>query len=393
MDNIELFEKHLSGELSDTEATKFYSRLAIDEEMRNNFQSFASLQKGIQKSISTFEPSAALKSAVFANAGFSGFSKVASLTSSTATILASSFFSKYLPVFAAAVLSSILTGFTFFTYFNNSEDLQEELISTNYLSEELPAIPKPVFNLDYNETQRTPIISQNKIQTITDDNTLENTDVENTVLIKDISESIAFFNLTENINKESYSEKMNNNISTNKSYDKLEITELSEKLYDILGNVSIEFSGIDNVFFDEQNVFSANMKPFINKNIGINYNINDYLYAGFSFRGENYYLTYTSIDEDNTRYIYEQQPILYSYNIYAGAETEIYRYFNPFIKLTAGTTKIGPVARADAGLGINITNSIQLFGGVGYDAIFFQHQNRDFNSNKWNINYGIKYNF
>lgn len=380
------------GLLSNEDEQSLLSEIIVNDELRNQFKSALTFEKNIRNTAGGIKPDKKMRAGVFAAAGFADMSSSAVAAASGAA-KGSFFLSKFVPIMATAVLSSILTGFAFVSYFNNSDNLQNELIADNSISENLPEIPKPHFDIEYEETQRTPIISQNKEYDYANNKASENT--ENKKLFGIVTESLTFINRTELIDKNIKTNQliMDKNINSEGKYENLKITKFGERLYDILGNVSIEFSGMDNLFFDEQNVFSANLKPFINKNIGINYNINDYFFAGFSFRSENYYLNYTDIDEENDKSIYEQQPILYSYNLYAGAEVEIYRSLSTFIKLTGGATKIGPVTRADAGLGLALTNNIQLFGGVGYDVIFYNHQGREFNSNKWNINYGIKYNF
>lgn len=382
------------GLLSKEEEQSLLSEMTVNDELRNQFKSVMAFEKDIRNSAGNIKPSNKMRAGVFAAAGFSDMSGSAVAASAGAAKNAS-FFSKFLPIIATALLSSILTGFVFSNYFKNTEEFTNNSIAGNYVTESLPELSKPVFEIDYSENKQMPLIQNRTIPEKNMKMSTQDSDFQNKKDIKYISESLAYSDIVENIDVRSNGKPFvqESNINADNEYRILEITDFSEKLHNILGNVSVEFSGIDNLFFDEQNVFSANLKPFINKNIGINYNINDYLFAGFSFRGENYYLTYNSIDEDNTRYIYEQQPILYSYNLYVGAETEIYRFFNPFVKLTAGATKIGPVARAETGLGINITKNIQLFGGIGYDAIFFRHQQNEFDSRKWNVNYGIKYIF
>lgn len=408
------------GLLSKEEEQSLLSEIAVNDELRNQFKSSLAFEKNIRNAVGSIKPDKKMRAGIFAAAGFTDISSsAAAATASASSAVQSNYFiSKYFPIIATAVLSSLLTGFTFFTYFNNSDDSQEMNNSQNNISEAIQEIPEPEFEMYYSEEVEIPkeiqqvrsIAQKSNIATIQNQSNNEKdivkTSISNIDKVKDNKQikneqQDAKHLITYNINQ---TDKINNLVLQNRAvspineyeditYENMEIKSTSAQIYDFLDNFSVEFSGIDNMFFVGQNVFTANVKPFINKNIGLNYHFNDHFFAGFSFRSENFYLTYNNIDEQNNRYIYEQQPILYSYNFYAGMETRLFSYFNPYVKLTAATTNIGPVARAESGLGLFITEHIQIFGGIGYDAIFYTHQNRNFHSNKWNINYGIKYKF
>lgn len=105
MNNIELFDKHFSGNLTDSESTEFYSKLATDENLQSELKAFASVKRGIQQNINSFAPSSALKSAVFANAGFSGSTVAPVPKSANSSIWSSKFFTGIFSAVSGVVIT------------------------------------------------------------------------------------------------------------------------------------------------------------------------------------------------------------------------------------------------------------------------------------------------
>lgn len=369
------------GLLGKDEEINLLNEMAINENLRMQFKSILSFESETRNAAKSFTPSIDLRKSVFAGAGFADMSNISKPISSISKSAGSNF-SRFASVAAASVLSSFIT-ILFFVNFNESENKADNLFADKVKSEQnitVPNLLEPIHEANIKLQNSKPILNEKIAQNIS-------TVVKTPQIIEiNNSKEISIVPIL------SYSDKTNN-LNEKSNYKSIAADITENEFLEILKNFSIEFSGIDNLFFNEQNVFSANIPPFINKNVSINYNINDYLYTGISFRNENFYIKYQSIDKENKKFNFEQQPSLNSYNLHIGIKKNIINLAVPFAKISIGATNIGPVVRAESGLGILLSKNIEIFGSAGLDRIFYKHQNNPFNSSKWSINYGLKYNF
>lgn len=372
MENIELFDKHLTGDLSDSEATEFYSKLAIDENMRSEFKAFASVKSGIQKNINSFAPSAALKSTVFANAGFSGNTITPVPKSSNTGIWGSKFFTGALSAISGVVVTVLLLktlGIGFSDNNTSSQNITEEMFEYPEYVVEMPAV-------ETTEVKAPEIVYIDRfipVEIISENN-------EKTIKIIDLADGSS---LTNNM-------VIQNNLSQldliEKDYSPINIS--TKKM-----NLNTEMMGMTGWNVPSANIFPDKYSRLNNLNINLLYEISERFKAGLGFSQETFHTVYEGTEADGSIYKYYQQPNLSTFSLVGKYIPFEYKKIAPYLQAGIGFNQTGYVFSPSIGAELRLYPSLSFIFGLDYKLMGFTHQNQWYSAKKYGFRYGFSFNF
>lgn len=373
MDNMELFEKHLKGNLNDSEATEFYSRLAIDENMRHEFNSFVSVKEGIRQSLSSFEPTAALKSSVFASAGLSDSAVVSSPKSSNSGFWSSRVFTGALSALSGIIITLLLLKM-FDVSFDNNE--QAELFSVNNFH--------PEFYPEYSvEMPKESNASINKPEIVYIDRYLPvELNEDESKIMKTVSKS--------NKSSESFGIDYRNDFSEISSdyedYKPLNISGVKNRF-------NAEVMGITGANLPPANIFPERYSNLNNLNINLLYKIKRNIGIGLGFSQETFHTIYEGTEADGSIYKYYQQPNLSTISVLARYNPFEYKNISPYVQAGIGFNQAGYIIAPTIGAELRLYPSISFILGMDYKLLGFKHQNTWFDAKKLTVRYGFSFNF
>lgn len=139
----------------------------------------------------------------------------------------------------------------------------------------------------------------------------------------------------------------------------------------------------------------ADSKSFFSgSSVSLMYKLNDENYIGGEFGEDEFYQEYTYNNGDQN-ILYRQMPNYFwgavSYK-YAPAYLKLYEVAQIYAKSSIGGCKAGAVGKLQLGMNIPISQSVNAFLGGEYSALLFNIRNQIYNSNKFEILYGVSVN-
>ena len=133
---------------------------------------------------------------------------------------------------------------------------------------------------------------------------------------------------------------------------------------------------------------------FNNNSVALYYELSDNWIVGAGLRQETFFQDFYGTDSVGRAFRYEQQPNLTTYGLSLRYRSDIYWGFCSLLtQATFGLNTAGPVARGTFGTEISISRSFSFVAGLEYSALFYQHQNKNFNSSKFGFIYGLNFKF
>lgn len=144
----------------------------------------------------------------------------------------------------------------------------------------------------------------------------------------------------------------------------------------------------------------TNLEPLSNPmlndySVAIAYNINEQNALAIEFGQENYAQRFSGIINQsnaiiNQVYTAQWYGFSYQYNFDKLSNQVL---VNPFFKVLAGVTKIGPMFKGSFGLGYSVNDKLILNAGLEASTLIYEFQGNRFNTNKYGFFYGAKLNF
>lgn len=373
MENIEIFEKYISGKFNDFEEEQFYSEMANNVDFRNEFKSFSSIKNHIESNTDKFIPSDILKQNVFTKAGFPiAESSLNSIVAVASKPIANVWFSS---IFAGLV--GVLVSYFYFNGIGNpnTNDFSEFKITEMYPHEviymEIPSIENEVYNYQ-NKDNTTKATMNNKYN--------ENS----TPKISDTNISINELSSENSILKNFKLEKNNlQGIDEFNNYHSSFIDNNLGLIAEISGQVAWSFPQVD--------IYPEKFNPFNNLNAKLFYQFNNKIMLGVGISQETFNTVYQGTDDIGSIYSYKQQPNLTTYSAILRYLPFEFEHFSPFIETGLGLNKAGFIINPSIGLELNYLTNFNFTIGLNYKYFVFTHQNNYFNSDKISLSYGISY--
>lgn len=408
MNNIDNLHSLLEGGLTDAEEKNLYAELSSDSILRGEMRNILALNESVSSNRTMFLTSPSSKAAIFSSIGLTAGAVAPSLFS---RIVSSKIF--------LSIASSILTTIAIFSIFNfgSSEEtvLSNENQTPNYVKEtiELALLPEQNFeeNSDIvayrsfaNTSFAKPVSFANTLQGSGNQNGNQvqgNTIADKFDNVDYVSESKNItlnlapkLNYTDNLgtlSARSYSFENTSFENQNNGYSKNEFSQLKSRF-------SLEWNTSESVHFPEERITPSQFATFHNNSISLLYDVNSRLTIGANARQETFYLVYKGIANNNLSTIYEQQPNLSSfsgllrYDLFEVNKNMPYE-LETFTELQLGGNTLGPVGRIGIGLEFRPVRNITFVVAGQYSQLRFWHQNNGFQSEKFSLNYGVRFGF
>lgn len=159
------------------------------------------------------------------------------------------------------------------------------------------------------------------------------------------------------------------------------------------GNFLLEIHGSQDWLLPAATVSPSKTALFNNYSVSAFYNVFDDLYAGIDIRRENFFQRFEGMDDLGIINTYEQQPNFTSYSLALRYYFLRSGDFGFFAQGAAGFNNAGKIGRGMLGMEYAPYPSIRFILGAGYDYFMYRHQERDYNSKKAGIKYGVSYRF
>ena len=377
----------IEGTLSSDDEREFLYEMMENEESRKSFREILRIEKSFKHHFPRNKPSDNLKKTVFASVGFAD-SKLNNANQKEWQNL-SKFNNKYLTHIMSAVIGAIIAGVFFFTFDNEKQSISKSIpIQENKGITIEMNVPEKIN--DFEQTEQKPVTSlakpKSSIKHIaqsynSSDNTEHNNSIYNSI---SFSESVTHHNRL-------HIKEIPLNIDIKEPQFYADNAFALENKRKILDKLYFEFGGSESIFTQKTRIEPAEVSSFINKSIGAFYKLNDFMNVGILVKNENFYLDYETSRFIQNDFRIEQQPILFSGNL----AVEFYNEFGygvlPFVRFNTGYSKTGLIFGLATGIGYKLTENIELFGNAGYKTLLYQHRGKSFISDKYFINYGIKY--
>jgi hypothetical protein len=134
MNNIsEKFLDYLQGNLNVSEESELFSILSYDEEMRNEFKNFLTIEKSLRKSSMSFMPPANVTNLIFTQLGVNSYNP--QLGENANKLTSASFINgKYFPSIITGLVSIIATVLIMLNLMNSSNDSSKNNMLENNLT-------------------------------------------------------------------------------------------------------------------------------------------------------------------------------------------------------------------------------------------------------------------
>lgn len=421
MNNFEILNDLIEGSLKDAQEKSVYAELSSDSSMRQEMRSLLAVNNSINSNKALFVPNPASKGAIFGQLG---------LATATGAATASFWKSKVFYAIASSIATVLLMLGVYFGFMNGEDDTAKEKYIVNRKPiieleklDELAYLPIENKNAkvipvtrakressagveNYTENVRNQSVGSNfdsaeKENIYIKENQLRinNNDISKDLAInKSNSDNYASNNL--DISKNFENDILANNINPNNKFNRnvIEYNGFANNKKSSLGRFSLEWNNSESVHFPEERITPSQFAPFHNNSISLLYDVNQRLTLGANVRQETFYLVFSGLGDDGIQKIYEQQPNLTSfsglmrYDLFEW-QNDLPLELKTFTELQIGGNAIGPLGRVGFGFEIRPTQNITFVVSGNYSQLRYWHQNRGFRSEKFSLNYGVKFGF
>lgn len=406
MNNSKLFIDFVEGNLDTVTEREFSSKMATDEEFRNEFRAFVNITNSINKNIKAFAPTQSATGEVFAKLGYSIPNAAATAPVAGVAAKTALFNAKIIGLIISGALSaSLLIGL----YYSNSEQKSVNSANSNqiinneaYVAKSIPAIES-----------------------------VEGKSDDNIKPVKKIKSSKIGFN-SKNINKQNIA--LNSTAPDNENIDVIEtkpellpiaLEERKPARFDLFASEIHSSYNINtrtdlakpgelifNNFYEtgkplgltleikngfawnspKETISPAKTNVLKNTQIAIVYKLNSDFEVGADFRWETFYVTYTG-NELGWNFKYAQQPNFQTYGLLARYKFIQSDDFNSSVQTNLAKNSFGIIGRSSLGCDYKLSEEISLTARIEYSKMFFNHQGKQFNAQKFDLIYGINYSF
>lgn len=417
MSKFDILNDLIEGRLKDSSEKSIYAELSADSAMRQELRDLLSVNNSINNNKSLFVPASGAKDAIFGKIG------LATGGAAVATFWNSKWF--------YSAMSSVATFLIMFGVYLGLGELQDESsdqIAQNFEMQQIELEKLSELEVNNNFNDNTNLIfnnndnfnkkqsGNNKIAFASNKNEKANrnsdfalrnlsdeeaNESENSKITSSDKEDINLYNAGIN-----FSELSDNQVTSfylennyqikpidNKQQEEIISSFESNNLY---SRFSLEWNNSESVHFPEERITPSEFALFHKNSLSMLYDINDRLTIGANARQETFYLVFRGLGEDGIQRIYEQQPNLTSfsgllrYDIFEW-KNELPLEVETFTELQLGGNTLGPVGRIGFGLEIRPTQNITFVVSGNYSQLRYWHQNNGFRSEKFSLNYGVKF--
>ena len=385
MDYFKLMNDYVEGDLSHDRERELFSVLSTDDELRDSMRNLLRLKDFTKKAYKDVKPGNDTRAAVFAAAGFNP-AHAPSASTGSGGAAAGGAFTKFRAGIASSIIASALTAFTILVIIPDSEQTE-----TSERTESTP--PK----IEMSVPAAVPEIAETRN---TKANTKNITAPQRSMSpVNVIPENDKYADQIASVERSKPGRSFIPAVLSLQAHDNtlhgIELEnpgepDLSTEYF--LDGFMLELRKNESWFGQAEKIDPAN-KPFLyNYNLSVYYELSRNFYIGAGIGSENYYLTYSALEQDGF-YKYEQQPILTSYEFKAMYKMPMDYVIAPYLQFSAGLNKIGSVARGTAGAAFELNDYISLLVAMDYTKIFYRHNEMPFDNHKWSINYGLQIKF
>jgi len=391
MQETEIYEKFIEGDLSPESEKKFMARLTLNDELRTNFRHYLVVTNSIRNYVENERLPIEVSNSIFTALGFSPITNIPNKIKQDKP----SFFSSRLFTALVTGLSTFIIAFFLFKPNDSLVQMKKEDARILTQKNEIPLV-KIDKNEDYKRTvkgNRTKSVLVSKNDQNFEKELEENKLIpeKNQFALEEINPSN--FSMNEN-NINIYKDLGNNDIS---NFKVKQMENYSSSKYDTLifyrsydTKYRFEFKNTPSWFSPSPIVQPNRMNNFNNLSISLLYPINKTILLGAEFRQETFYINYDSKDNTGQDYTFYMQPNLSSYGISIRyLPIELCCRIKPYGQFEIGGNSSGLVSREMLGLEFLLFESAYLTIGGEVNQFYYHHLNNWYTSSKYNINYGL----
>ncbi len=404
MNYSELIHNYLERELDPIAEEKLFNALNSNDELRKEFKNQIKIDKAFSQKLSSFVPSCAATTNLFAKLGINLSAFPPALAQSTIP-KKNGFFRPLNKIFISGLISATLTaGIFLLTFkdklFDSSETFVKSTPSQSTYQESQSAKAEIIQdrqtdniltdNISQTQIKKQQIISEPIITTHDDD----------TITISQIPEEQAI-EVVNNEYFEQYTQTEPVIYETNFSQQRFgPLNQKNQHISRItpnivlrsprnLNGIRLELNSSQYFQLPKAEIAESWIPAFHNNGIAISYKLNDKFKIGSEFRNEHFYQKFEGTDELGNKFRYYQFPNYPSLSIFSSYNFLNSDFINGFVQLSAGGTITGAMGRFAIGAEFEPSPYYTFTFKIETSVLHFMHQNNHFFSPKIGLNYGI----
>ena len=401
MDYTKLIHDFMDGSLEGTQEEQLFYQFSSNDELRAELKQQIAIREAIRNDSRAYTPAANSTVGVFAALGFNPPSTVTVPNSSIAKGGVSGFLTKYKQGITGGVISAVATTALILlllnpfgsTYTNMSDSEKPSMVQSQVIPDNVPKVES--FS---NDAQKQQVRYITKIRYIDVPRYINKEPVNN---VQESTSSITSAEESNNLDLTSsnlgtsLSPRLDMSNNTN-GFSDLGVGTSTNKFNNLILpgeqiGLSLELRGSQYWNYQTETINPFKYSKFNNSAIALYYNLSDNFAFGGEVRQENFFQKYNSIKGDST---FQQQPnfTTFGLNLRYTLPFEFWG-FAPFIQANAGVNNAGYTGRGMVGFKYSPYRDITFVVGGETSWLFYHHQNKQFNSGKFGLNYGISFNF
>ncbi len=392
MEKIEKFTNLLKGKLDETTEKELFSELAADDELRSEFKSFASVTNSIKTS--SFAPSTAVKSRIFAKAGMTMPAAVPANNATKAGLLRKPLFTSLLTGVATTITTIAIMLFILKPGVEYVQSQQASITKNNKITKQQQASREQKNQSAFEVTKQSePEIRYIYVNRSNDEDKKQSDLNEKSGMGEEKLLSGTNFK-PEYINNNSAMVNAGNK-STESTvprtiFNGSLLKDVSTKE---LSALSLEVTGSTWWNFPKETRAPSSISKFNNLNIAALYAFSDHFKAGIDLQQENFYMEFKGTEPGGSLYRYMQSANFTTGGAFVRLQPFELGIISPYIQLGAGMNKSGYIASPVLGLELKAYRDLSFLFSFEYNRFWYQHQNQWYSTSKAGINYGISYKF
>ncbi|MFC2130905.1 hypothetical protein ACFLSQ_05685 [Bacteroidota bacterium] len=426
MEYSKLIHDFTDGTLESVQEDELFDLLSSDEESRSEFKQQLAMKSAIRTDAKAYTPAAESTLKIFSSLGFATpvSAPIGTTTGSSGSAGAlgrgiaksTGFYAKYGAALITGVVTTVTTAVIAYFIFqsqigdlnNKNSELTTRLNESKNQSE-IPIVQGQEITLSESNT----MIPEEKVSTsinkpiikyvyITKD---EDEQKQTEAVISDLQDEISEpFNVIEIFipDKSPIVSTGINSIKTQKN-NILYRTSISSVPIDISSflavrekmGITLEFKKMENWFDINPTINPKEYSKFNNTSLSVLYEFIKNLHIGGEVRQETYFQRFSGVENDTLKFSYDQQPNFTSYGLllrYANKDFNLWGIY-PYLQGFAGGTNVGYIGRLMGGLKYSPYEGIVFIIGAETSGLFYKHGGTDFDSYKYDLNYGMSFEF
>lgn len=414
MDKSRLIHDFVDGTLNSVEEEQLFQMLASNDESRNELKQHLAIKSAVKNDTMAYTPTANSTMKVFSTLGFTapivGAEVNQGVSSSSATISSGTkagFWSSFSSPIITGVVSTLATAVVailLFQPFLNKLDnkiniLQKEnqQLTKQLENQQINNIPVVTSSsTDSKQTAQKTVLQKPLVKYIyiqRDNKTNEKSEINQKPI-----ENEGFTNLDLSMSN-IVNDKINtiNNHKFNLPYDNKFIADIDFSNIYIRQNIGLnmEVNRLINWFDTAPTINPSNYNKMNNTSITLFYEVSDNISLGAEYRQETFFQTFRGIDNKGQLYEYQQQPNFTSGGLVARYSFNNLKFYGivPYLQLYGGITNVGYIGRGMFGLKYSPYPNISFIVSGERSQLYYKFQNKRFNDGKFDLNYGVSFNF